>query len=679
MSVSHAKRIAKARPPIDYETFGAIGSARYKRHKTNGTDRNAAMRCDCGTQFDFADRAEMLRDTNGRKIEGISLIQSFENTEFDPGDRSRVQYVNDLGYEFGKKLASDSDVLVITHVDGSGGHPHNHIKIMNHVNSTGKALRLNTMHYAVSRVNDELMREHGLRVVTQPEGGGIGYQNYWEMQRDGAAVSAYEQRLGDLVMEARDVCDNTKAGFIAVLTQRGIELVEEEFVIKASADGTKPEHVSVGWTYKMVDDTGEKPRMRRRKASGLADDLTHDAVMELFADRAQQLTVQAPTAPVTVAPSLPAHLAALTDDQRQWFNRIRHFERFEARLKLLSGSVPLSDASAIMAALEREKAQAQAVAELVEIPTFDDEEPVFSGSRSVTEPVPTTTEVEPVIYSAADRERDELALLTLRYRTVTEGPSWSDDEYEEVMKQTVALKASLRLAEDDIPFREDIIDEYERRVLGLQPADSPADGQSGALPASASTTAPTSTAELATARTADVQTEQDEQVSSPATAGASASASATVPTSIHPDEYVSRIRDRKARTAKEKATNERWAEFDEYAYGRLYFGKRLEWDRGELLGVKGIGADGIARYGSDMSPRVVIQLDQKVEAARYATELYEGGLTIEGSKRRRWIRSGFFEEAAKELTSKERTALFVAQAELNVALADADRNRQGGE
>lgn len=364
MSVSHSKRIAKTRPAIDYETFGAIGSAKYREHKANGTDRIAAMRCDCGTQFEFADKAEHLRDAFGRKVEAISLIQSFQDVEFDPNDPSRVQYVNDLGYEFGKRLAPDSDVLVITHVDGEGGHPHNHVKIMNHVNPTGRALRLNTMHYAVSRVNDSLMREHGLNIVTRGEKSGQ-YQSYWEMQRDGESVSLFEQQLGDLVMEARIACDNTLDGYKAQLDSRGIDLVEETHLIKASADGKQPEHESVGWTYRMRDVTGEKPRLRRRKASSLAGDLTHGPTMAFFAQRSAELAAQqaAQQQADLLAAQQDAQLADdgldLSEVQREWYGRVEGMERFDALLAMTAGGLSRADSRAVMDAHEARLAALQ--------------------------------------------------------------------------------------------------------------------------------------------------------------------------------------------------------------------------------------------------------------------------------------------------------------------------------
>ncbi|GEM_PF-2626735 len=121
MSVTNSKRIAKTRPKVEYELYGAKGTEKHRRNKTEGTDRVAALRVDAESPEEFVDRAEALATAHGRRIEARSIIQSFESSEFDPNDPEAVQTVNDLGYEFAKKLHPNSDVLVITHVDGAGG------------------------------------------------------------------------------------------------------------------------------------------------------------------------------------------------------------------------------------------------------------------------------------------------------------------------------------------------------------------------------------------------------------------------------------------------------------------------------------------------------------------------------------------------------------------------------
>lgn len=287
MSTTHSKRIAKAGSAIGYQRYGARGSAEYKKNILNGTDRVAGMRCDLGSPEEFVDRAEALAKTNGRKIEARGVIQSFSNTEFDPGIPAEVQQVTDLGYEYAKRLGPNSDVMVITHVDGKGGHPHNHITILNHDNVSGKSLQTNNMHYHTQKMNDQLMLERGLEVVEKSLS--VDQRSYWEANREGPELSKFDQKLGDDVEEClADLRAVDTPSFRKVLAEKGIELDEKVIEVKASDAGMKPAHESVGWTYKALDETGKKPRKRRRKASSFCTEFTHQGAHEIFVEKKER-------------------------------------------------------------------------------------------------------------------------------------------------------------------------------------------------------------------------------------------------------------------------------------------------------------------------------------------------------------------------------------------------------
>ncbi|AYJ33019.1 hypothetical protein D4R08_06650 [Corynebacterium xerosis] len=255
-----------------------------------------------------------MAKAHGRKVETLSLIQSFQSTEFDPTDPDDIQAVNGLGYELAKRLYPDCDALVITHTDSAGGHPHNHIKVINHDKTTGK-VPTRTMHWQVAKENDALMREHHLSVVKRGNRQG---QAPWELKRDGAAVTEFEQRLGDTIEEilADEKTTSTEI-FKSALAERGIELIEKKHVIKAAADGSTPEHESIGWTYKMRDELGPKPRMRRRKASVMSEEFTHDGAHEIFEwNKQRQAATAAAPAPVPQTIREEEY-----DDEREGSNR----------------------------------------------------------------------------------------------------------------------------------------------------------------------------------------------------------------------------------------------------------------------------------------------------------------------------------------------------------------------
>lgn len=106
-------------------------------------------------------------------------IQSFHPDELSGDDPFDVQLAHLAGMELARRLAPNSDVVVATHTDSDSGHLHNHITWANHDRVTGKTLRNARNFHAVSRVNDEVMRDLGLEVyepepVPEPE---LGYSH----------------------------------------------------------------------------------------------------------------------------------------------------------------------------------------------------------------------------------------------------------------------------------------------------------------------------------------------------------------------------------------------------------------------------------------------------------------------------------------------------------------------
>ncbi|MDE9364128.1 relaxase/mobilization nuclease domain-containing protein [Luteipulveratus sp. YIM 133132] len=117
----------------------AEDTERYIRGKED--ERGVAITCDVpGGSGAFSARARALTQNTKRNVEALHYRQSFSDDEFDPKKPEDVQRVNDLGYQLAKKMHPDSDCLVVTHTDGRGGKPHNHILVINHDNESGKAL-----------------------------------------------------------------------------------------------------------------------------------------------------------------------------------------------------------------------------------------------------------------------------------------------------------------------------------------------------------------------------------------------------------------------------------------------------------------------------------------------------------------------------------------------------------
>lgn len=183
----------------------AADTERYIRGKED--ERGVAITCEVpGGPGAFSARARALTQNTTREVEALHYRQSFSDEEFDPKNPEHVQRVNDLGYQLAKRMHPDSDCLVVSHVDGRGRKPHNHILVINHSNRTGKALSdYRTFHdrkagnqRGVQSANDELMREHGLSVVKRLEHA----PKDWELRREDFAEGGLDREMGDRMSAA---------------------------------------------------------------------------------------------------------------------------------------------------------------------------------------------------------------------------------------------------------------------------------------------------------------------------------------------------------------------------------------------------------------------------------------------------------------------------------------------
>lgn len=278
-----------------YNLYGKVGSEKRKEHFAAGTDRAAAMRGDLETPEEFFELGEKLAVVNSRKVEALAVLQNFSPDELDVNNPEHVQLANDAGYALAKEAYPNSYCLVVTHADSEGGHLHNHVLVLNHDNATGKAVRRNKMHHQLEGVNDRVMRDMGLQVTEKNRS--VSQALYWQAKRGDKELKGHLVVLGDEIDQSlRDPRSVDEASFREVLAEKGIELEAKAYTIKASAakgaDGqpVQPEHEAMGWTYKkrMALEDGGKERLRRAKASTLAEQFTAKGAEEFFAENAQR-------------------------------------------------------------------------------------------------------------------------------------------------------------------------------------------------------------------------------------------------------------------------------------------------------------------------------------------------------------------------------------------------------
>lgn len=122
-----------------------------------------------GVDFMEASVEEMERHAPAQRTdEAIIYIQSWAKDELDKDDPADVARANAAGSELAMRLTQGTGVpfTVATHTDSKSGCVHNHIVFANHDTQTKNAAPRDMRNwYKLRNVNDELMRELGMRVL----------------------------------------------------------------------------------------------------------------------------------------------------------------------------------------------------------------------------------------------------------------------------------------------------------------------------------------------------------------------------------------------------------------------------------------------------------------------------------------------------------------------------------
>ena len=201
MSVTNIRVGASARGALLYQLYG-LGPGGTQRRKA-GDHRAVGFISDYGHSPNSAvwahiRDAERVGRSRRARSEALTLIHSFPKEEMDPQNPEDIQRVGELGYELAKRLYPNSAVTVVVHNDSKGQNLHSHITVTNEDMITGKAIRANKLHRQVQKVNDELMRDHGL-TVTEPQADKVNQFMYWQGVRN--AQKAHELEEEELTPE----------------------------------------------------------------------------------------------------------------------------------------------------------------------------------------------------------------------------------------------------------------------------------------------------------------------------------------------------------------------------------------------------------------------------------------------------------------------------------------------
>ncbi|MBL3700356.1 relaxase/mobilization nuclease domain-containing protein [Leucobacter luti] len=306
----------------DYLSHGTGDKKR--KHLRQGTDRIApGFYCDAASIEEFIALGNRLAEQHGRRVKAQSYIVSAGADELDKANPLDQQCMGDYGFMLAKRMHPNSPCMVVVHDDG--GVLHAHVTVLNHDELTGLALRDYRVHWQVKRANDELAREIGMRVVEPQQRKPL---DAWATRR--AELSEFDQQLGDAVAEARAAAlahsQPSMAVFVAEANARGIEVVEHDHVAKSgNRTGHAEGETATGITYRMRDETTPKRRMRRRKASALSAEFTHNALVSEF--EPQPAPVAPAPAPQQAAPSFSSGLAALRRQREEAEQEAQPVER----------------------------------------------------------------------------------------------------------------------------------------------------------------------------------------------------------------------------------------------------------------------------------------------------------------------------------------------------------------
>ena len=266
MSTVNVRSSRDAAGAVNYVLFGNSKERRAELIET-GQTRAAAIAISVAGDHGsspaaFIERTEMMAAVRGRKVELQSYVLAFAPDEFDVTDSDDLNRVLDVAVKFTERMHT-ADYLIVVHADSAGGHAHAHILVANHDNLTGKSLqRYTSWKHGLRQLNDDLMRDEGLRVLPDPD----QPKPDWELRREAFSPGGFEQTLGDKVyMALSDPRSVNQQAYERVLEKQGIALAVTH---------------RDGWSYKMR--RSDNGKLGRKKASALTPEFTAEGAASIF-------------------------------------------------------------------------------------------------------------------------------------------------------------------------------------------------------------------------------------------------------------------------------------------------------------------------------------------------------------------------------------------------------------
>lgn len=266
MSVTTVDRSKNLSSPVVYAVYGTRENAKA------GVVRAAALTVVCGDEMEndssgrwaaveFIESGRDIMDKYGnRSNRAITLVQSWSRDELDRDSPAHVQKANAMGADLAQRLAPDTPFVVATHTDSKSGCVHNHLILLNHDLNTGKAApRRASNWHAVKALNDDVMREWGMRTL-QPEG-------FVKIRRAERMALKNGKSIDSTGLEIHELTGETWADF---LRKRVDKLANDERILAAPDGLEKAREIADEYNLSLRSTDGEL-------SIGLIDDNGKDA------------------------------------------------------------------------------------------------------------------------------------------------------------------------------------------------------------------------------------------------------------------------------------------------------------------------------------------------------------------------------------------------------------------
>ena len=253
-------------------------------------------------QFIHDTAAEIARHPL-RTDQGVVLYQNFHPGELDKGSAFDVQLAHLAGLELARRVAPNSDAVVVTHTDSKSGHVHNHIIIANHDRVTGKTPRDARYFHKVKHFNDEVMKDLNLEVY-EPPAPPPPPRGYSRLRGAPLPVITTENWRAEMQQRVDAVLADSRVT-TASSVDDGLDIAQQiagEYSVSFRVTTHKKKKGDVVATsYALVDDSGEPVRYATARGSRSTErtgsrlgkeDYTLDAVKQRIADRQEQYQQQ---------------------------------------------------------------------------------------------------------------------------------------------------------------------------------------------------------------------------------------------------------------------------------------------------------------------------------------------------------------------------------------------------